>query len=339
MIRILKSQPFKLKQGVIDFWIPIFLYVKQEDFAMYNGTGAYVMNITKEVFELIQKHPAEFEIKAFNVSGVKIEFYKTYRRFLNKNTEQELGSSSFIETFKPFLQYYRRLNDYAKNTHKFDSPVTANFRDVLANAKDPEKAFFEDIPAAFGFSGSQLIEDSDFVGVYLSMIRKAVKELNNSYPQLINRIKARITEELSIPDDIAEYKLALENRYGHVKKYLLTDKARTFLERILAPAESDREFFEKIGSVIFDKPLTQLRDKEEELLIDNMIYLLHELDRHVEISELCTGNDEVFNFELASSNQSMRQSQTYRLPDNQREKADAVSSQIDNILTGDENLV
>lgn len=338
LIRILKSQPFKLKQGVIDFWIPIFLYVKQEDFAMYNGTGAYVMNITKEVFELIQKHPAEFEIKAFNVSGVKIEFYKTYRRFLNKNTEQELGSSSFIETFKPFLQYYRRLNDYAKNTHKFDSPVTANFRDVLAKAKDPEKAFFEDIPAAFGFSGSQLIEDSDFVGVYLSMIRKAIKELNNSYPQLINRIKARITEELSIPDDIAEYKSALENRYGHVKKYLLTDKARTFLERILAPAESDREFFEKIGSVIFDKPLTQLRDKEEELLIDNMIYLLHELDRHVEISELCTGNDEVFNFELASSNQSMHQSQTYRLPDNQREKADAVSSQIDNILTGDENL-
>lgn len=338
LIRILKSQPFKLKQGVIDFWIPIFLYVKQEDFAMYNGSGAYVMNITKEVFELIQKHPAEFEVKAFNVSGVKIEFYKTYRRFLNKDTEQELGSSSFIETFRPFLQYYRRLNDYAKNTHKFDSPATANFRDVLAKAKDPEKAFFEDIPAAFGFSGSQLMEDSDFVGVYLSMIRKAVKELNNSYPQLINRIKARITEELSFPEDIAEYKMALEDRYGHVKKHLLTDKARTFLERILAPAESDREFFERIGSVIFDKPLTQLRDKEEELLIDNMIYLLHELDRHIEISAICTGNDEVFNFELASSNQSMHQSQTYRLPDNQREKADAVSSQIDNILTGDENL-
>ncbi len=338
LIHILKSQPFKLKQGVIDFWIPLFLYVKQEDFAMYNGAGSYVMNITKEVFELMQKHPAEFEIKAFNVSGVKIEFYKTYRRFLNKDTEQELGSSSFIETFKPFLQYYRRLNDYAKNTHKFDSPVTANFRDVLAKAKDPEKAFFEDIPAAFGFSGSQLMEDPDFVGVYLSMIRKAVKELNNSYPQLINRIKARITEELSIPEDIAEYKLALEDRYGHVKKHLLTDKARTFLERILAPADSDREFFEKIGSVIFDKPLTQLRDKEEELLIDNMVYLLHELDRHVEISAITTGDDEVFNFELASSNQSMRQSQTYRLPDNQREKANAVSSQIDNILTGDENL-
>lgn len=182
------------------------------------------------------------------------------------------------------------------------------------------------------------MDDSEFVGVYLAMIRKAVKELNNCYPQLINRIKARIIEELSIPEDIVEYKLALEDRYGHVKKHLLTDKTRTFLERVLAPAESDREFFEKIGSVIFDKPLTQLRDKEEELLIDNMIYLLHELDRHVEISAMSTGDEEVFNFELASSNRSMHQSQTYRLPDNQRETANAVSSKIDEMLTGDDNL-
>lgn len=46
LIKILKSQPFKLKQGVIDFWIPIFIYIKQQDFAIYNGNGAYVMNIT-----------------------------------------------------------------------------------------------------------------------------------------------------------------------------------------------------------------------------------------------------------------------------------------------------
>ena len=64
LIKILKAQPFKLKQGVIDFWIPIFLFIKQQDFAIYNSNGAYVMNITKEFFELLQKHPAEFTIKA-----------------------------------------------------------------------------------------------------------------------------------------------------------------------------------------------------------------------------------------------------------------------------------
>ncbi len=127
-------------------------------------------------------------------------------------------------------------------------------------------------------------------------------------------------------------------RFGAVKKHLLTDKTRMFLERILAPADSEREFFEKICSVIFDKPLAQLRDKEEELLIDNMIHLLHELERHVEISSVCAENEEVFNFELASSNHAMSQSQTYRLPNTQKEEADALSSKINALLTGDDNL-
>lgn len=338
LIKILKTQPYKLKQGVVDFWIPIFLYIKQQDFALYNGSGTYVINITKEVFELIQKHPAEFEIKAFSISGVKIEFFKTYRRFLRKDDSYRLGSSTFIETFKPFLQYYRRLDDYAKHTRKFDSPSTEKFRDVLAHAKDPEKAFFEDLPAAFGYNGGQLINDADFIEEYLSLIRGAVRELNNSYPQLINRVKTRILEELSLPSSIEKYKPALEMRFGAVKKHLLTDKTRMFLERILAPADSEREFFEKICSVIFDKPLAQLRDKEEELLIDNMIHLLHELERHVEISSVCAENEEVFNFELASSNHAMSQSQTYRLPNTQKEKADALSSKINALLTGDDNL-
>ncbi|MDE6696040.1 MAG: hypothetical protein K2K25_04095, partial [Muribaculaceae bacterium] len=35
--KILRTAPYKLKQGIIDFWIPIFLYINQQDFALYNG--------------------------------------------------------------------------------------------------------------------------------------------------------------------------------------------------------------------------------------------------------------------------------------------------------------
>ena len=78
LAKILKSAPYKLKQGVIDFWIPIFLYINQQDFALYNN-GTFVLSINKEVFELIQKRLKDFAIKAFNVSGVKLEIFKRYR--------------------------------------------------------------------------------------------------------------------------------------------------------------------------------------------------------------------------------------------------------------------
>lgn len=338
LIKILKAQPFKLKQGVIDFWIPIFLFIKQQDFAIYNSNGAYVMNITKEFFELLQKHPAEFTIKAFNVSGVKIEFFKKYRQFLRKDDGTTLGSTSFIETFKPFLQYYRSLNEYAKNTRKFENVSTAKFRDILAQAKDPEKAFFEDLPEAFGYQGEQLTNNQEFIEQYLEKIQTAVRELNVCYDNAITRIENRVKDELSLDGSYEAYKQNLENRYMHVKKHLLTTKCRTFLERILAPSGSPKEFYEKVCNVVIDKQLVQMRDKEEESLLDNLIFFFHELDRHVAISSMDAGSDEVFNFEIASTSHAMAHSQTYRLPEKQKAKAKEISQAIEALLTGDSNL-
>ena len=33
---LLGKRPFKLKQGVIDFWVPTFLFLKRDDFAIFN---------------------------------------------------------------------------------------------------------------------------------------------------------------------------------------------------------------------------------------------------------------------------------------------------------------
>ena len=338
LIKVLKAHPIKLKQGVLDFWIPIIIYIRQQDFAIYNENGAYVMNVNKELFELLQKKPGDFTIKAFNVSGVKMEFFRKYREFLKKDDAAALTASSFIETFKPFLQFYRSLNDYARNTTKFEETSTAHFRDILGSAKDPEKAFFEDLPEALGFKNTELTCNEDFVEQYLSLIKNAVHELNICYDNLLERIRVRIVESLSLPQGYDEYKNILETRYVGVKKHLLTPKCKNFLERVLAPSDTQKEFLEKICNVILDKKLSQLKDKEEEYLIDNLIYLFHELERYISISKDESGKDEIFDFELASNTKNISRSQTYRLPENQAEKANLLLSKINSVMTGDDNF-
>jgi hypothetical protein len=81
-----------------------------------------------------------------------------------------------------------------------------------------------------------------------------------------------------------------------------------------------------------------MRDKEEESLLDNLIFFFHELDRHVAISSMDAGSDEVFNFEIASTSHAMAHSQTYRLPEKQKAKAKEISQAIEALLTGDSNL-
>ena len=261
LIKTLKEKPFKLKQGVIDFWIPIFLFVKQQNFALYKG-NTFVLNFNKEVFELIQKHPNDFSVKAFDISGVKLQFFRKYRQFLRQNDEISITSDSVLATIKPFFNFYRRLNNYAKHTRKFNNPYTAKFRDILADAKDPAKAFFEDIPAAFGYSS---LEDESFVEQYVDLIRSAVHELNACYDSFIDRIENCVKEHIGVvPDmDFENYKSFIDKKYSSVNKALLTQKTKSFVERLLSPSSSKKEFFEKIGLVVYDRRLDSIKDSEE----------------------------------------------------------------------------
>lgn len=338
LIKILKEAPFKLKQGFIDFWIPIFLFVRQQSFAVYNANGAFVMNINKEFFELLQKHPQDYTIKAFNISGVKIEFFKKYQQFLNRNEEAAITSDSIVATFKPFIAYYHKLNNYAKSTNKFDSKYTAAFRDVLATAKDPEKAFFEDIPRAFGFKESDLSSSKEILDNYLDLIHSAIRELNMCYDRLIQRIEQHIISSLALPRKYEEYKRVIETRYKDVKKHLLPPKCRVLLERILAPSASSKEFIEKISNAVIDKRLSQIKDNEEERLIEDLLYLFGELDQFVSISSFDTENGEVYNINVASNTDPERISRTIILPEAEKPKVEHIMSSIQGLLTGDTNI-
>lgn len=336
LVKILTARPYKLKQGVIDIWLPIFLYINQQDFALYNQS-TFVLNINKEVFELLQKQLKNFSVKAFDVSGVRLEFFKRYRQFLRKDDAVAINTDSLLETVKPFFHFYRTLNSYAKSTRKFDNPFTAKFRDVLAQAQDPAKTFFEDLPTALGYRD---LNSDTFVAQYLELIRTAVRDLNTCYDFLIDRIEAKVKEHIGLTTDFDEYKAVLADRYSTVNSSVLTPRSRSFLERILAPSENRKEFYEKIAIVVNDKRLDETKDSEEGLLINRLLHLFSELERASSLAgdiDLEQG-DEAFNFELATASGDFSQAKTFRLPSTKKSRADQMIEKISEAMSGDIDL-
>lgn len=336
LVKILRSRPYKLKQGVIDFWLPLFLYVNQQDYALYDD-NTFVLSINREVFELLQKQLKNFSVKAFDVSGVQLEFFKRYRQFLRKDDTIAIRTDSLLETVKPFFHFYRTLNSYAKTTRKFDNPFTAKFRDVLAQAQDPAKTFFEDLPAALGYRD---LNSDSFVAQYLQLIRTAVRDLNTCYDFLIDRIEAKVKEHLGLTSDFEEYKPLLTERYSTVNGSILTPKSKSFLARILSPSDSRREFYEKIAIVVNDKRLDETKDSEEALLVNNLLHLLSVLERATSISTdvVLEDGDEAFNFELATAGGDFSEAKTFRLPSTKRVKADMMIEKLSKSMSGDRDL-
>jgi len=342
LIKLLSSQPYKLKQGFLDFWIPTYLFIRRQDFALYSvSRGAFMPEVNMEFFDLLPKHPADFEIKAYAVDGVKLSFFNQYRQFVRLGKEGTITTDKFIETIKPFFFFYRQLNEYAKHTRKFDHPSTLRFREVLATAKDPEKAFFEDLPEALGYNQDAL-QQEQFVNEYGNIIQRAIRELRSCYPKLIDRIEERLIDSLNLySPEYGEYIKEIRARLSNVKTYLMTDKQREFYTHAVTVYDNRAEWFQSVCYTVLDQRLDSLRDEQEEKLLDDLVYMFRTCEKYADISKKTTEGttEDAYSFDLVTNHGTDIRTQTYVLSDKDKQRANDLETRINELLSASDNNV
>lgn len=300
-IDVLLLKPFKLKQGFIDFWLPIYLLAKQDDFALFQG-DSYIPEITLDVLELMSKKPGMFSLKAFDVAGVKLKLFNRYRVFLNQTENSKPNNKVFIQTIKPFLTFYRDLPEYAKKTNRL-SKKTANLRMVFATAKDPEKAFFEDFPLALGFNIEQLQQGTASVESFLKQLQASVKELRTKYDVLVDSVEYYLVNDvLGIKATFPDYKTAIRNRFKGIKHHLLLQHQKTFITRIQSELDDRKAWLSSIAQSLIGKPLINITDEDEVILYDKIKDIFYELDNLSDISseDINDNLEEVLKLEITS---------------------------------------
>ncbi|MEL7004035.1 MAG: hypothetical protein AAFN93_15045, partial [Bacteroidota bacterium] len=114
LVEILAQPPLKLKYGFTQFWLPLFLFIKRNDFALYHE-DAYIPTLSTDTLEIVLKYPHQYYVKAFQIDGIDLELFKYYRRLVQQS-EVAPSNITLIETIRPFLRLYRDLSDYAKTT-------------------------------------------------------------------------------------------------------------------------------------------------------------------------------------------------------------------------------
>lgn len=342
LTQLLSIAPFKMKQGFLDFWIPTYLYIRRQDFALYyiSRDNSFVPDITKGFFDLYQKNPNDFSVKKYSGDGVKMKFFKKYRQLVNLDTNVVVKNSSFIETIKPFLFFYSRLNEYAKHTRKFDHQTTVKFREVIATAKDPEKAFLEDLPESLGFHKNNL-QQASFVEEFGSVLQQSINELRSCYGNLISRIEQHLVKEFNLTSEDYEcYIGEIRKRLADVKVYLLTEKQKEFYNRVLTRYESRKEWYESVCYILLGKQLDTMKDEQEEKLLNDLVYMMRACEKYADITKKTKGQKDnlAYSFDLVSNRGTTVRTQTYVLPKAESEHAADLEKKIEDLLSGEDNL-
>lgn len=306
LIDTLAKAPYKMKQGVIDFWVPIVLFIRRGDFALYSE-GKFKPHINEQELYLMTRTPQLYEIKSFEMNDLRVKFFNQYRSFLQQNESDDLGIKTFIESIRPILLMYKNLTDYAKNTNRISKEAKA-LRDVIKNAKDPEKIFFDQFPKALGFDVQELLKSEKHFDEYINRFQTTIDEINGSYDQLLMRIelflsKELLGEKLEFPD----YKNRLSKRFNGIKEHHLTPKQKTLLQRINSPLNDRDSWIASIAQTLIGKTLSIVSDKDETILKDNLRYAVQELDNLTELDKtsIDSEKEDVFKLDITSQQKGM----------------------------------
>jgi hypothetical protein len=307
LIEIFSARPFKLKEGFIDFWLPTFLLAKSHEFALYESQ-VYVPDLNTDILELITKRPSLFTIKAFDVAGVKFELFNKYRQFLNQGTSNKITNQSFIDTIKPFLVFYRDLPEFSKKTQRWVSYQAQSIRAAISTAKDPEKAFFEDLPIALGFNTQDFTENPKLIPEFIGKLKAAIKELQSCHDKLTDHFENYfILEVLGIESSFPDYKKSIQLRFQGLKTHLLLPSQKTFTARLFSELEDRRAWLSAISQSLIGKSLNNIQDGEVDVLYQKLKDVILELDNLCEIGTLndLSDSEDVVKLELTSVKQGM----------------------------------
>ncbi|MBU2926713.1 hypothetical protein [Winogradskyella psychrotolerans] len=339
LINTLKQKPYKLKQGIIDFLIPTFLFVRRGDFALYNVDGGYMPYINETILYLITRNPHEYTVKSFELDNLRLNLFNKYRVYLNQDMEDSMTNESFIESVRPFLILYKGLTDYSTRTKRL-SQEALKLRSAISHAEDPEKIFFEQFPTALGYNVKELIENEQLFDEYIIKFQKTILEVKDSYKELLNRFENFITlEVLGSKNDFPKYKTLLQRRFVSLKEHQILPSQKTFMLRVNSDLDDRDSWLNSICFSLLSKPLDRISDKDEDILKEKLSFIVKELDNLCEIKNVNfdESEEEIYKIDFTSQNQGLK-NHLVRISKQQKEEVKKSIVVIENSLGDDKQL-
>lgn len=292
-------------------------------------------NITEEVLVLISKKPESFSIKSFDIQGPKLDIFNCYRDYFGLDKKTKGSKSSFIETVKPFLIFYRDLPTYAKQTQRL-SHNTLLLRDFIAKSKDPEKLLFHELPTAFGYKETDFSKSATIVE-YTNLIKSAIKELRSCYDDLINRFETFLLDEYFEEGlEFEIYQQKFQKRYKHLRRHLLLPNQKSFVQRIDSQIDDKRAWLNSFVFGVIGNTLEKLTDEQEKILYHQTKKVIAEVDSLNILSQedFDESTERVFNLKIDTFNEQTRD-KIIRVPQKKNKKIGETEKSIKKQLSGD----
>ncbi len=262
LFEILEEPPFGLKMGVIPVIFCAAALVHDAEVALYEN-GAFVPELTVEIFERLLRSPETFDVRSYKIEGVRTEVFAKYASLLASvlNAEGLNGQDQrLVAIVRPLYHFFNRLPEYVKKTQNL-TPRAVAVRECLLAAREPDILLFEELPRACGVEpflpGAATSEE---VGTFFNRLKGALSDLQRAYDDLLSSLQDLIHRSLGlVPGNPREM---LRLRSQAVFEYAVEPRLRAFLFHVGDSELSEVAWIEAIATLLAGKPPRTWGDAE-----------------------------------------------------------------------------
>jgi hypothetical protein len=287
---------FGLKQGFLEFWVPLFLVCNSESFALYREPSEFVPYFNKEAFDVMHKNPKLFSIRFYADSPEKNQIALAYQNLIGSKAIKYNSNRSQISVYTDFLRIVSSQTNYAKRTKRI-KPMAVRVRDAILNAADPESALFVEIPKALGVN-VQSIKDPNrpdaLSEVYLEHLREAMSQIEGAFSELLDDLERHLYLDFRLSASVTfeQNQIHIRELLGsNVNPNVLEKDLRLYYNRLMSPLEERTTWLVSVFDYIYGKSLKDLDDSEFDMVLKNLQEYNQRIFNHLDIVKVANVTD------------------------------------------------
>jgi len=265
VIAMLRYPPFGMKEGPIPILLCLFLLVHSDEVALYQE-GGFIPFLGPEEMELMTKRPEYFSIRRFQQQWVRGQVFQLYTSLLQAQPKADGGqlrNATLIGVVGPLVQFVKGLKPYALHT-KSVSTHARNVRQALLLAKDPFDLLYVDLPRAVDmppFEDKGNVPEMDLL-VFRDRFAKAVIELREAYPRLIESIRQVVLHAFGETGDVRRLRQQLKQRASKLLDRTSDQELRPILGAMTAFTGSDEDWLVAMATIVSQRPVDSWRETD-----------------------------------------------------------------------------
>ena len=289
IFKVLQNRPYGVRMGVAPLVLAITLVAHAHEIAVYEN-GTYLQTFGSSDFLRLTKQPSTFDLQLCRVTGLRMEVFNLLVRIFAEERSDGRGNE-LLDVVRPLSVFAAQLPEYTRlKTNLPDSAKSV--RDALLTAREPATLVFEGLPIACGNAPFALDgpTDSESARRFVDALRHTLDQLRATYPELLDRLRQRIT--LGLADGSADPSRDLiVQRASRLARVATEPRMQSFARCLADSALGDDAWTERAASFVVSKPPARWTSADE-IRAMNEIDILTAAFRRVEATVFDGHDDE-----------------------------------------------